>query len=97
MSQKFQKRVEDFVCGHCGAAVTGNGFTNHCPVCLYSRHVDIYPGDRAEICGGLMKPIAVALKRGRYVITHQCQKCGEERPNEAAPEDEIGKFLTGLV
>ena len=24
----------------------GNGYTNHCPKCLWSKHVDINPGDR---------------------------------------------------
>jgi len=97
VSQKFKKRVEDFTCEQCGTVVRGNGFTNHCPVCLHSKHVDIYPGDRGATCGGLMVPVAVALKRGRYVITHQCQSCGQEGVNEAAVDDEIGKFLTNLV
>ena len=51
---RFTRVVEDFTCGQCGAAVTGDGYTNHCPLCLWSRHVDINPGDRAAECGGLM-------------------------------------------
>ncbi|MEK7158524.1 MAG: RNHCP domain-containing protein, partial [Patescibacteria group bacterium] len=47
MSRTFQRRVEDFTCESCGAQVTGDGYTNHCPQCLVSKHVDVYPGDRA--------------------------------------------------
>ncbi|MFN2146641.1 MAG: RNHCP domain-containing protein, partial [Anaerolineales bacterium] len=36
---KFQRRIEYFICEHCGAEVSGVGFTNHCPVCLWSKHV----------------------------------------------------------
>ena len=54
--KKFQKRVEDFCCENCGTEVTGNGYTNHCPKCLYSKHVDINPGDRLNSCGSMMKP-----------------------------------------
>ena len=75
MPKKFQRTIEDFVCGNCGAKVKGNGYTNHCPVCLWSKHVDIHPGDRAEACGGLMEPIAVDLEREGYRITYRCQKC----------------------
>ena len=76
MSQKFQRNIEDFVCGHCGAEVKGNGFTNHCPKCLYSKHVDINPGDRADQCRGLMKPVSIELRKGEYTIIHECVGCG---------------------
>jgi Zn finger protein HypA/HybF involved in hydrogenase expression len=48
----FKRTIEDFTCEHCGEQVTGNGFTNHCPQCLWSKHVDIDPGDRLALCGG---------------------------------------------
>ena len=57
MSKNFQKKVEDFVCEHCQTKNQEDGYTNHCPNCLWSRHVDINPGDRAEKCGGMMEPI----------------------------------------
>lgn len=87
MSKKFQKRVEDFVCEHCGEQVTGNGFTNHCPACLWSKHVDINPGDRAATCGGLMLPIGLLLRNGEKLIAHRCNSCGLEKLNKALPED----------
>lgn len=97
MSEKFQRKIEDFECENCGALIVGNGFTNHCPVCLYSKHVDIFPGDRAEECQGLMEPIGVELEKGKYVITQKCLKCGKLWRNEARSEDDIGQFLTNLL
>jgi len=76
--KKFQKRKEDFVCLNCGAEVRGDGFTNHCPECFFSRHVDIFPGDRLEDCHGLMEPFDCEVsKGGKYIIFHKCLKCGE--------------------
>lgn len=97
MSQRFQRKIEDFICENCGEKVIGNGFTNHCPRCLFSKHVDITPGDRSEECGGLMEPIGLELEKGKYVITQKCLKCGRIWRNEARPEDEIGQFLTDLL
>ena len=76
MSRRFQRRIEDFVCGHCGHAVQGTGYTNHCPRCLWSRHVDVMPGDRQAECGGLMAPVAVAGAADAYRILHRCEACG---------------------
>ena len=90
---KFQRRIEDFECEHCGAQVPGSGYTNHCPECLWSKHVDIHPGDRAEPCQGMMKPIAVEHRRDEYRIQFRCQRCGLERWNKAAPEDDFEVLL----
>ena len=75
--KKFQKRKEDFICENCGYEVKGDGFTNHCPNCFYSKHVDIFPGDRLEDCHGLMEPWDYEVSKGKYIIVHKCQKCGE--------------------
>lgn len=97
MSNKFQRKIEDFVCENCGYLVSGSGYTNHCSRCLFSKHVDIFPGDRAEACGGLMEPIGVELSKGKYVITQKCRYCGKIWRNEASPGDMIGEFLTNLL
>ncbi len=89
----FQRKKEDFICSNCGAKVKGNGYTNHCPECLYSKHVDINPGDRACECGGLMEPVDVELKDGKYVLLHRCLKCGFERKNKISPEDNFDKVI----
>lgn len=74
--RKFQKTKEDFTCEHCGRAVEGDGYTNHCPECLYSKHVDIFPGDRLEDCGGLM-PVSEIIRKGDgYILVHKCARCG---------------------
>lgn len=92
-TKKFQKTVENFVCEHCGGEVVGNGYTNHCPYCLWSKHVDIHPGDRAEKCGGMMKPIGVLKTKGDFSIIQQCQKCGFEKKNKLAPEDDFDEVV----
>lgn len=91
--KKFQRRIENFICEHCGTEVQGNGYTNHCPHCLYSKHVDINPGDRAAECGGLMEPIDLEYKDGRYVLVHRCHKCGFIRKNKVTEDDEFDAVL----
>jgi ribosomal protein L40E len=97
-SQKFVKNKEDFVCEKCGATVTGNGYTNHCPECLWSKHVDVFPGDRAALteCGGMMEPVRVEKSGKEYTIIHKCQKCGALRPNKAVKEDNF-QMLVQIV
>jgi len=60
---------------------------------LWSRHVDINPGDRAASCGGLMEPIAIEMKKGNYVILHQCTRCGWQRRNKTAIDDNFEAIL----
>ncbi len=91
--KKFTKLVENFVCENCGYEVEGNGYTNHCPKCFYSKHVDINPGDRACNCGGLMKPIEILQKNGEFVILHKCLRCGFERKNRVVEGDDINELL----
>lgn len=93
MSRKFQRRIEDFDCQHCGQAVSGGGYTNHCPACLWSKHVDVNPGDRAASCLGMMAPVAVESQRGQYRIRFRCSTCGFERWNKAAKEDDFEVIL----
>lgn len=91
--KKFQRRKEDFVCEHCGYRVKGNGYTNHCPECLYSKHVDNSPGDRAADCGGLMIVSDIELAGGQYIFTHTCQKCGHAKRNKQATQDNLSSIL----
>ena len=80
-ARRFQRTVEDFVCERCGAANTGDGYTNHCGKCLYSKHVDVHPGDRAASCGGLMRPADVLRRGGGWKLVHECERCGFRRAN----------------
>ena len=85
----FQRNVEDFECESCKAFIKGNGYTNHCSMCLWSKHVDVMPGDRKSPCGGLMKPIRVEFRNGDYYITHECQKCHFTRNNRVGKNDDF--------
>ncbi|MBI2096318.1 MAG: RNHCP domain-containing protein [Candidatus Taylorbacteria bacterium] len=91
--KRFRRTVEDFACEHCAAPVHGDGYTNHCPECLWSKHVDVNPGDRAEKCGGLMEPVGLVQKAGQFVLTHRCLICSKESGNRAAPADKIGELF----
>jgi hypothetical protein len=55
--------------------------------------VDIHPGDRAEACGGMMKPIAAEMKRNEYIIVHRCKRCSLMRRNTAASGDDFENIL----
>jgi rubrerythrin len=90
---KFTRKIEDFVCENCGKMTKGTGYTNHCPKCLFSKHVDINPGDRLGTCGGLMEPVSIEIKRDEYIIIHKCQKCGFIKNNKSAPDDNFEKIL----
>ncbi len=87
--KQFIKTKENFVCKNCKTKVIGNGYTNHCPKCLFSLHVDINPGDRAETCRGLMEPINFELRKGNYILTHKCLACGKIKRNKLLSEDNL--------
>lgn len=55
--------------------------------------MDINPGDRANICGGMMKPISVEMKFKEYILTHKCEKCGFKKKNKTVPEDNFEAIL----
>jgi len=89
MPKKFQRCKEDFTCEKCGFFVVGTGYTNHCPKCLWSKHVDVNPGDRQSDCGGMMKPMEVEFKDKEYSIVYSCEKCGLKKRNKVAKEDDF--------
>ncbi len=97
MSEKFKRKIEDFTCLNCFAEVVGNGFTNHCPKCLWCKHVDIHPGDRSNPCQGAMEPIGVEFEKGEYLVVHQCEKCGVNTRTKAQPGDDIAGFLANML
>ena len=85
----FMRQKEDFICDFCGLHNTGDGYTNHCCNCLYSKHVDIEPGDRLSACGGLMKPVYVSYTARDSYISHKCLKCGFEKKNKVQTNDSV--------
>ena len=93
MVKKFTRLKEDFVCEVCGAFVKGNGYTNHCPHCLSSKHVDINPGDRAATCHGIMYATSLEFKGADQYIVHKCSKCDHIRRNKVSADDNFNAIL----
>ncbi|WP_120004480.1 RNHCP domain-containing protein [Nesterenkonia muleiensis] len=87
-----------FSCVNCAREApqhTGGSYRNHCPHCLWSRHVDISPGDRAADCGGPMEPVAVdhSGKKG-YILVHRCTVCAAQDRNKLAPDDNMDVLIS---
>ncbi|MGI5845659.1 MAG: RNHCP domain-containing protein [Alphaproteobacteria bacterium] len=91
--KKFSRRIENFICANCGTDVYGNGYTNHCPKCLWSKCVDINPGDRANHCNGMMKPAAIEASGNKFIIIHKCEKCGKIARCKSAYDDNIDNII----
>ena len=96
-----------FKCGHCHvfisaeAILSGVNNRNHCPYCLWSKHLDLYQaGDRLAACKSLMRPVGLALKRthkkygravGELMLVHLCVDCGKVSLNRIAADDDVDK------
>ena len=93
--KKFNMIDESFVCGNCGKNVEKLNYTarDHCPYCLYSKHVDINPGDRANDCQGLLKPIGIERFKDTYKIIYKCIKCNKNHKNIIAKDDDINIII----
>ena len=87
--KKFNMIDESFICENCGSNVDVLKYSarDHCPNCLYSKHVDIMPGDRANTCLGLMKPIGIEKYKNTYKIIYKCSKCNQIHKNVMANDD----------
>ena len=89
--KNFTMRDEEFICENCGQLVNPLGYTarDHCPHCLYSKHVDIMPGDRQNPCKGLLKPIGIEKFKDTYKILYKCTSCGQPHKNIMAKDDNM--------
>jgi hypothetical protein len=99
----------DFICAHCRLpvsaerALAGVGNRNHCPYCLYSRHMDWRePGDRLSACKQAMPAVALTFKRsankyarngGELMLVHLCPDCGQVSANRIAADDDPEAIL----
>lgn len=105
MHTTFSDPNSDFNCKHCGQfvsthkAASGVINRNHCPYCLYSRHVDLFkPGDRLCACKGLMAPVGLTVKKirdkysgkqpGELMLLHRCTQCSRLSINRIAADDD---------
>ena len=91
----FTMRDEEFICENCGKNISKLNYTarDHCPYCLYSKHVDVNPGDRLNHCKGLLKPISIEKFKNSYKIVYKCNKCGEIHKNIMANDDDMNLII----
>jgi hypothetical protein len=103
----------NFKCAHCGnqvvfdPLVSGVHNRNHCPFCLWSKHVDEKSaGDRLATCKGQMQPVGLTLKRvkkkygdpyGELMLIHACVECGKISINRIAADDNTDRILDLLA
>ncbi len=95
MKKKFTMIDENFICDVCKKNVNKLGYTarDHCPYCLSSKHVDIFPGDRENKCQGILKPIGIEKFKDTYKIIYKCEKCGSLHKNIMAKDDNFDKII----
>ena len=93
--KRFKMLDEMFICENCGYEVDKLNYTarDHCPKCLWSKHVDINPGDRMNMCMGLMKPIGIEKFKNTYKIIYKCLSCGEVHKNIMAQDDDYDMIV----
>lgn len=93
--KKFNMIDEQFICEHCGKSVDKLNYSarDHCPYCLYSKHVDINPGDRNNNCQALLRPIGIEKFKDTYKIVYKCEKCGEYHKNIVATDDDMDTII----
>ena len=86
---------EDFICENCGYEVKKLNYTarDHCPNCLYSKHLDINPGDRLNACKGLLEPIKIEKFKDTYKIIYKCEKCKQLHKNIMANDDDMNLII----
>jgi len=106
--KKYEKdREKGFTCLNCGFPVSverelsGVINRNHCPRCLFSRHVDEFKaGDRKADCRSRMEPVGLSIKhtikkysagtQGELMLIHRCTGCGKLSINRIAADDNAG-------
>ena len=99
----------DFRCAYCDHIVSSSHWLsgvnnrNHCPYCLWSRHLDLFAaGDRLSACKAPMQPVALTTKRsrnkysrghGELMLVHLCTDCDNVSINRIAADDDTGTLL----
>lgn len=93
--KKFNMIDECFICENCNLKVEKLNYSarDHCPNCLYSKHVDINPGDRANTCLGLLEPIGIEKFKDTFKIIYKCQKCNKYHKNVIANDDNMSVII----
>ena len=103
-TRRERSDVKGFTCRHCNLYVpcdpmlAGVQNRNHCPYCLWSRHLDWRTaGDRLAGCRATMQPIGLTIKRsrnkyagerdGELMLIHRCTICAKVAINRIAADD----------
>ena len=70
--KNFTKIDEEFICENCGQKIAKLGYTcrDHCRYCLYSKHVDVNPGDRQEECYRFIRTNKSRIKQQKRVCNY---------------------------
>jgi len=91
----FNMRDEEFICENCDTKVSKLKYSarDHCPNCLYSKHVDINPGDRNNNCKGLLVPLDIERFKSTYKIVYKCEKCHKIHKNIMADDDNMEEII----
>src|SRR6185369_6031 len=102
-----------FRCDHCGKQVPVDEFIgtknrNHCPFCLWSKHVDDkVAGDRLASCQSGMQPVGLTYKQagndkygqpkqGELMLIHVCSRGDKQSINRIAADDDTNKIISLL-
>lgn len=93
--KQFTKLDEEFICENCKQKIKKLNYTtrDHCNYCLYSKHLDINPGDRQNNCKGLLKPIGIEKFKNTYKIIYKCEKCNQIHKNIMATDDNMDLII----
>lgn len=93
--KRFTVIDENFVCENCGKTVDRLYYTarDHCPFCLYSKHVDLLPGDRRNTCLGLLEPVGIEKFKDTYKILYTCTRCRASHKNVMARDDNMDLII----
>jgi RNHCP domain len=110
-TRSIRSQTDDgFLCKHCNSYILSASFLsgvqnrNHCPICLWSRHMDWREaGDRLSACKSPMKPIGLTVKatwkkygsgHGELMLIHLCTECENLSINRIAADDDPQNIFT---
>ena len=88
---------ESFSCDNCWKEISKHpswSARNHCPFCLYSKHLDKdFPGDSASECYSTMKALCKDYHKNKgWMVVHECMKCWKKISNKLAEDDSVEVF-----
>ena len=107
---RLQLPEQGFRCLHCGSyilcapTIAGVQNRNHCPCCLWSRHLDWRSaGDHLSGCRAAMQPVGLTTKHsrnkyarerdGELMVIHECTICEKIVINRIAADDSATSLL----